>query len=337
MNRVILIAIYTILVCSCTEETRRTRGGDSIYFVEERVVYDAIYEDHIKLDYYAYLPKVLSNDILTLMNESEQQLYLYHTSDFFIVKQLGKAGDGPYEFQYIIDYKQDDTSLIFLDRNANAIKKFYGNEPSTFHRIPFNVERGIFLTSESLMVQQTVEDFKLLLSIITVENDTLSIQNNLAINKFFASEIGSSITKDGFFAMNKCEDIIYTCYLSDEFYKMNYEGKLIKSGNMLYNMPKPKAHIDGNSAYPISQDIHLNSIYATCQFVYVLSNITHQDDLYYIDCYRIKDLMYSHSFEIPNRDEIDIPSEIAVDDNDSYLYVTYENDLLKYKIASKRI
>lgn len=329
------IAIFLCPACN-KDASPDQKAVEKITFQKKREFQSLQEEKRKRLDFYCTELKILDENQIACLDQYEQKIVVFNL-DLDTLYTFGQKGKGPAEFQRVIDFVKKDDRLIFLDREANALKIFSGPSYKAlegFFRFPFSLERGIINNTDQqqAILQIVGPQFKLNFLLADYSGDSLTLMENPEINRLFTNSPGSSISDDGFFASNKCGDIFYANYLSDKIIKMNNQGEVLKNSRCVYLMPAPEIYIDSKLAYPISSDIHVADLFADCRFIYLLSRIPNEDDELVIDCYNARNLSYQYSFALPynNEEQTDAVIQIAI--LADTLYAAYENELVVFKL-----
>ena len=328
-------------LASCNLDTRKapeiTSLDTDIRLLEKRNVLElSLIESHslINLDIRDFV-LLGSNEILVFdrMCECLMRIELLGMTMDTIVQN----GLGPSECKLPVGFEMYEDTYVFVDRDQMAFKALDPDKDSLLYfKFGRSFSNAVVHGISDFTIASDAPEFAL--EVVNYTYIDSSWQDNW-LTPIQLAKRGSSISHDGFFAYNDCNQLIYAPYLIPEVYiwddPKSHSGS--RSLQLIYSFALPEVHIDDGMAMATSSTVHLIDIEATCNAVYVLNFISDNGDYLYVDAYLLDSGAYFGSFRLDILDEIDKPRKIRIDRAQNLMYVLYENSLKVYVSSQARL
>ena len=202
-----------------TKEIKRKKFND-LFHLEKVIPLETSPKSLIKDTY-----KIKLIDSLIYIHDSDQNKVLVFNIKGEYLKNIGKKGKGPKEYEYISDfYVESNIECLLLDgadlihsygvNSHNAVKFFPG---SKFHR----TEYGYWLYTANLSTSINKYDDKYSYNLVFIDKKNKVKAKRCKFNNKFSGYSFQSTTTSNF--TNYKNQLLFSCYANDTIYRLNQD------------------------------------------------------------------------------------------------------------------
>ncbi len=329
----VLLAISSVIYYNTKEDKKRSYENTGARMFTYTIT--PVYELPL------YLPItdfIIKEDYFYLKDAANQQIIQIDKSGN-IIQKWGGIGDGPKENLRIMSFDVDQQGYLTVDQEKNTVSKVSFEGDLLFYYKPdVVIEKGVFTPdAQKVITKGSKGEFgssRLAFYAISPTEKQVVELNTLAAA--FPDANISDWLYDGLITRGEDGFLYYFCYYANMFVKFDASGKVIYTGNVIYNVPPILFQQVGDAIFPVENEVEsLTDVMVTKNYIYILSNVmnTQTGNARIVDVYDVKDGGYVNSFAVPfDKSTGNPPSEMFVD-NDHTIYFLLDKNIIGYKIS----
>ena len=324
----ILLSLLSIVYLNFHESNK-----SQIVFNLERTYKPLKKKNVIKLNFSGYYFKNY-NDTISIYDFTNKKIKLISNVNGKVLKEIGKAGDAPTEFNHPYYFQIIKDTIYYLDVGKNSITKMDKNGKLLhFYKGDNKLNHSILINSNSFLVTRNSDKGFLEFGNLNILNKKFDKFDK--VTNIFPKKKYNYWIYDGFLQTDS-NYLYYITSFSNQIIKFSIDDDIVYNKNLIHKTPLlvlkeiDNMIIPSKNSNPSVLDVKINN-----NIIYVLSNVSDKKERYaknkhrVIDLYDTKNGQYISSFKLENFDNEAVPYEIDVHGNK--ISTIYETKIVNYE------